>query len=59
MTTETTTTPKQAKGGAIAPADVSLIKKVLLAALSDENSVLTDDEQRQASHLVHRLGRIS
>ena len=59
MTTETTTTPKQAKGGAIAPADVSLIKKVLLAALSDENSTLTADEQRQASHLVHRLGRIS
>ena len=59
MTTETINTPKQAKGGAIAPADVSLIKKVLLAALSDENSVLTDDEQRQAAHLVHRLGRIS
>jgi len=44
MTTETINTPKQAKGGAIAPADVSLIKKVLLAALSDENSVLTADE---------------
>lgn len=58
MTTETNT-PKQAKGGAIAPADVALIKKVLLAALGNENITLSDDEQRQASHLVHRLGRIS
>jgi len=59
MTTETATTPKLAKGGTFAPADVKLIKKLLLAALTDENSTLTVEEQRQASHLVHRLGRIS
>ena len=53
------TTPREVKGGAIAPADVALIKKVLLATLSDENSVLTSYEQRQATHLVHRLGRIA
>jgi hypothetical protein len=59
MTTDTTTTPKLAKGGTFAPADVKLIKKLLLSAMADENSVLTAEEQRQASHLVHRLGRIT
>jgi hypothetical protein len=52
-------TPREAKGGAIAPADVPLIKKILLATLSDENPLLTTDELRQAAHLVHRLGRIA
>ena len=51
--------PKAAKGGAIASADVPLIKKLLLAALTDGNSDLTAEEHRQAAHLVHRLGRIS
>lgn len=58
MTIETIK-PKEAKGGAFAPADIKLIKKVLLAALSDTNNSLTTDEERQAAHLVHRLGRIS
>ena len=58
MTVETIK-PKEAKGGAFAPADIKLIKKVLLAALSDSNSTLTTEEERQASNLVHRLGRIS
>lgn len=51
--------PKAAKGGAIASADVPLIKKLLLAALTDKNSDLTAEEHQQAAHLVHRLGRIS
>lgn len=52
-------TPRQAKGGTFAPADIKLIKKVLLAALSDSNSTLTTEEERQAVNLVHRLGRIA
>ena len=59
MTTETINKPKEAKGGTFAPADIKLIKKVLLAALSDSNNSLTADEERQAANLVHRLGRIS
>jgi hypothetical protein len=59
MTTETTNTPKQAKGGAFASADIPLIKKVLLAVLSESNEKLTVEEERQAAHLLHRLGRIS
>ena len=51
--------PKAAKGGAIASSDVPLIKKLLLAALTNESSELTAEEQQQAAHLVHRLGRIS
>ena len=51
--------PKAAKGGTIASADVPLIKKLLLAALTNKNSELTEEEHRQAAHLVHRLGRIS
>jgi hypothetical protein len=51
--------PKAAKGGAIASADVPLIKKLLLAALTNESSELTEEEHQQAAHLVHRLGRIS
>ena len=30
MTTETLNTPKEAKGGTFAPADIKLIKKILL-----------------------------
>lgn len=58
MTIESTK-PKEAKGGAFAPADAKLIKKLLLSALSDSNNSLTTDEERQAAHLLHRLGRIS
>lgn len=52
-------TPRQAKGGTFAPADINLIKKVLLAVLSDDKNSLTTEEERQASNLIHRLGRIA
>lgn len=58
MTIETIK-PKEAKGGAFAPADIKLIKKILLATLSDTNNSLSTEEERQAAQLVHRLGRIS
>lgn len=51
--------PRQAKGGTFAPADIALIRKVLLAVLSDDKNTLTTDEERQASNLIHRLGRIA
>ena len=51
--------PKEAKGGAFAPADIKLIKKILLATLSDTNNSLSTEEERQAAQLVHRLGRIA
>lgn len=59
MTAETVNTPKQAKGGTFAPADIKLIKNILLAVLSDGKCTLTAEEESQAAHLVHRLGRIS
>lgn len=58
MTIETIK-PKEAKGGAFAPADIKLIKKILLATLSDTNNSLSTEEERQAAQLVHRLGRIA
>lgn len=58
MTIETIK-PKEAKGGAFAPADIKLIKKILLATLSDANNSLSTEEERQAAQLVHRLGRIA
>lgn len=51
--------PRQAKGGAFSPADIPLIKKVLLSVLNEANEKLTPEEESQAAHLLHRLGRIS
>lgn len=59
MTTETTNKPKEAKGGTFAPADVKLIKKVLMAYVSDSSITLSPAEEQQAINLIHRLGRIS
>lgn len=58
MTTDSNK-PKEAKGGTFAPADVALIKKVLLAHISDSSYTLTPAEEQQAVNLVHRLGRIA
>lgn len=51
--------PRMAKGGTFAPADIELIKKLLLAQLSDSSYTLSESEFQQAANLVHRLGRIS
>lgn len=51
------TTPREAKGGAIAPADISLIKNALCAYAKslDEDDI----EVSKIAHLLHRLGRIA
>jgi hypothetical protein len=59
MTEETTNTPKQAKGGTFAPADVDLIKKLIMAYVTDSSMILSKQEEQQAINLLHRLGRIS
>jgi predicted solute-binding protein len=59
MTTETPNTPKQAKGGTFAPADVDLIKKLIMAYVTDSSMTLSKQEEQQAINLLHRLGRIS
>ena len=51
--------PREAKGGAFSSADIPLIKKVLLSVLNESNEKLTAEEESQAAHLLHRLGRIS
>lgn len=51
------TTPREARGGAIAPADIGLIKNALCAyakSLDDD-----DPEVSKIAHLLHRLGRIA
>lgn len=58
MTTETNK-PKEAKGGTFAPADVTLIRKLLMAYVSNTSVTLTTQEEQQAVNLLHRLGRIS
>jgi hypothetical protein len=58
MTTETKT-PREAKGGTFAPADVTLIKKLLMAYVTDSSITLSSQEEQQAINLLHRLGRIS
>jgi hypothetical protein len=58
MTTETNK-PKEAKGGTFAPADVTLIRKLLMAYVSNTSVTLTVQEEQQAVNLLHRLGRIS
>lgn len=51
-------TPKEAKGGAFAPADMKIIKEGLLFYLDVAND-LTTEEQRHISNLLHRLNRIA
>lgn len=50
-------TPREARGGAIAPADISLIKNALCAYVKslDED----DAEVSKIANLLHRLGRIA
>ena len=50
-------TPREAKGGAIAPADIKLIKDALCAYAKslDEDDV----EVSKIASLLHRLGRIA
>jgi hypothetical protein len=59
MTTETPNTPKQAKGGTFAPADIDLIKKLIMSHVTDSSITLSQQEEQQAINLLHRLGRIS
>ncbi len=59
MTTETPNTPKQAKGGTFAPADVDLIKKLIMAYGTGSRRALSNQEEQQAMNVWHRLGRIS
>jgi hypothetical protein len=59
MTTEQSTTPKQAKGGTFAPADIDLIKKLIMGYVTDSSLILSKQEEQQAINLLHRLGRIS
>ena len=59
MTTQTTTTPKQARGGTFAPADVDLIKRLIMSYVTDSSLVLNPQEEQQLVNLLHRLGRIS
>jgi hypothetical protein len=51
--------PKAAKGGTFAPADVDLIKKLIMSHVTDSSITLTPQEEQQAVNLLHRLGRIS
>lgn len=49
--------PRVAKGGAIAPSDIPLLKKALHAyvqSLDDDNEDIT-----KVANLLHRLGRIA
>jgi hypothetical protein len=45
-------TPKQAKGGVFAPADISLIKEALANYAQGD---IEDAKQRQVANLLHRL----
>jgi hypothetical protein len=51
--------PKAAKGGTFAPADVDLIKKLIMSHVTDSSISLSPQENQQAINLLHRLGRIS
>jgi hypothetical protein len=59
MTTETPNTPREAKGGTFAPADIDLIKKLLMSYITDSSLTLSAQEEQQAINLLHRLGRIA
>jgi hypothetical protein len=50
--------PKAAKGGVFAPADIDLIKRLIMAHVSDSSLSLTPPEEQQAINLLHRLNRI-
>lgn len=56
MTEKTLSQPKEAKGGAFAPADIPLIR----AALHSYLKTLADDdpEVTKIASLMHRLGRV-
>jgi hypothetical protein len=49
--------PREARGGAIAPADIPLLKKALYVYVQ----TLADDHEdvSQIANLLHRLGRIA
>jgi len=51
--------PKAAKGGVFAPADIDLIKRLIMAHVSDSSLTLTPSEEQQAINLLHRLNRIN
>ena len=51
--------PKTAKGGVFAPADIDLIKRLIMAHVSDSSLFLTPSEEQQAINLLHRLNRIN
>ena len=56
MTEQTANQPKEAKGGAFAPADIPLIKAALQSYVRtlDEN----DPDVTKIASLLHRLGRV-
>lgn len=49
--------PREARGGAIAPADISLIKNALCAYAKSLDK--DDAEVSKIANLLHRLGRIA
>jgi hypothetical protein len=56
--------PKEAKGGAIAPADIPLIKRALHVYLIDCNRAVESEREphpdvNKIASLLHRLGRIA
>jgi hypothetical protein len=51
--------PKEAKGGTFAPADMDLLKKLIMSHVADSGITLTPQEEQQAINLLHRPGRIS
>lgn len=59
MTKETPNTPKEARGGAFAPADIDLIKRLIMSYVTDSSLTLNKQEEQQLVNLLHRLGRIS
>lgn len=51
------TTPRAAKGGTFAPADMRLIKDALTFYIK-HNDAITTAYEHQAVNLIHRVGRI-
>lgn len=49
--------PRESRGGAIAPADVKIIKEALCAYV--KNLDPNDSEVTKIANLLHRLGRIA
>lgn len=52
------TSPRTAKGGTFATADMRLIRDALMFYVKN-NGDITDADTSQASNLIHRLGRIA